>query len=142
MFAATTRKHLLPTRCPAGLLALPRPLVRQGQGDPNGRVSTAEFSAHRHFVSTSWRRNGDASVDMSRSHLKRDKGEEAEDGLIPASESSRIGSHEQKHEHAVISAFDLFSIGGAFARPASDVLSIAYTRIGQTQSNVVLDSWP
>ncbi|PIL25042.1 hypothetical protein GSI_12930 [Ganoderma sinense ZZ0214-1] len=62
-------------------------------------------------MATSERRNDDTGIAVNRSHLKQDKGEEANDGVIPASESSPIGSHEHKHEHAVISAFDLFSIG-------------------------------
>ncbi|KAI1796566.1 L-serine ammonia-lyase [Ganoderma leucocontextum] len=113
MLAATARKHLLPARCSASLLALPRPLARQGQRGSNGRVLTAAFtdcSGNRHFMATSGQRNDDTSADVS-PRQKRDKGEEVDDGVIPASESSPIGSHEQKHEHAVISAFDLFSIG-------------------------------
>ena len=40
------------------------------------------------------------------------RAEENDDGAVPADEPSGIGSHERRHEHAVISAFDLFSIGG------------------------------
>ncbi|KAM5532897.1 hypothetical protein V8D89_013449 [Ganoderma adspersum] len=111
MLRATTRKHLLPAPRSASLLPPLRPLAHQGHRRSNGRVLTTEFSGNRHFMATSGRRNDDTSVGVHRSHLNRDKGKEVDDGVIPATESSPIGSHEQKHEHAVISAFDLFSIG-------------------------------
>ncbi|EIW58703.1 L-serine ammonia-lyase [Trametes versicolor FP-101664 SS1] len=59
----------------------------------------------RHFASSATRREEDPNAVLER--LRKD-----EDGdAIPAEELTSVGSHEQQHEHAVISTFDLFSIG-------------------------------
>lgn len=139
MLRAAARQHLLPARRSASLSLLPspRPLDHQGQKVSNGRVLTTELSGTRHFMAISGSRNDDSSLALHQSHLKPDKREDVGDGVIPATDPSPIGSHEQKHEHAVISAFDLFSIGGAFATQPS----IAHSGIGQTMSDDVLGSW-
>lgn len=75
----------------------------------SGRVVFGEkIVGTRHFASSATRREEDPNAVLER--LRKD-----EDGdAIPAEELTSVGSHEQQHEHAVISTFDLFSIGGMF----------------------------
>ncbi|KAH9852088.1 L-serine ammonia-lyase [Lenzites betulinus] len=53
-----------------------------------------------------------ASLDDSGANAVSRRPADEEDGdAIPADELTSVGSHEKEHEHAVISTFDLFSIG-------------------------------
>ena len=115
MLPATARKHLLPTRRAVALRTPSRPSTQLAQKRPLAHVQFAQRSSgDRYFGSTARRRLDDNTSSSRRSQDDREEGEQ-EDGVMAADEPASIGSHEQKHEHAVISAFDLFSIGGMSA---------------------------
>ena len=61
-----------------------------------------------------------------------------EEDLIPADQSNSQGAKEQT-EHAVISAFDLFSIGGEYHAITSRVLglTLASATVGPSSSHTV-----
>ncbi len=102
----TTRLHLLRARRVVGskLPAAARPPLCSS-GLTFGRASVGEtIASTRHFVASATRREDD-----------RRPREDVDGDVIPAEELTSVGSHEQQHEHAVISTFDLFSIGGMFA---------------------------
>ncbi|KAI0349652.1 L-serine ammonia-lyase [Trametes cingulata] len=88
--------HLLATRC------IPLRYVTPS----SGRVSVGgKIAGTRHLTSSSARRNDDPNA------VSRRPSEDEDRDAIPAEELNSVGAHEQQHEHAVISAFDLFSIG-------------------------------
>ncbi|TFK91713.1 L-serine ammonia-lyase [Polyporus arcularius HHB13444] len=96
------RKQLAPTRRSLVSHLSTRSLILRAQVRPTRHVQAAAGCAgKRTFVATAGRRN-DPSIEATRHPSEEDE---------PAEEPSSIGAHEQKHEHAVISAFDLFSIG-------------------------------
>lgn len=103
------RKQLALTRRTLAYHIPSRSLTYQAQVRPARHVrQVASSPAKRTFVATAGR-GKEASTDRE---VPQHPNEEDEDA-IPAEELNSVGTHEQKHEHAVISAFDLFSIGGA-----------------------------
>lgn len=68
---------------------------------------------------------------------KKDDGKDEEEDIIPADQSNSLGAKEQT-EHAVISAFDLFSIGGECHPIASHVFMLtAAATVGPSSSHTV-----
>ncbi|KAI0372786.1 L-serine ammonia-lyase [Pilatotrama ljubarskyi] len=88
--------HFPPARCLSLRCAAPS----------SERVSVGgTISGARHLAFSSVRRNDDPNT------VSRRPCEDEDSDAIPAEELNSVGAHEQQHEHAVISAFDLFSIG-------------------------------
>ena len=139
MLSATGRKHLLPTRRAVALRTPSRSSTQLAQKRPLAHVQSAQRSSgNRYFGTTTRRRLDDNTSSSRRSQDDREEGEQEDGGVMAADEPASIGSHEQKHEHAVISAFDLFSIGGMSAVP----VPITRVAIGPRQPNVVDHSRP
>ena len=90
---------------------------------PSSRLAIAPFSrcvapggtiaGTRSFAASATSRDDGGANAASR----RPAEDEGDQSAIPADELTSVGSHEKAHEHAVISTFDLFSIGGAFVLP-------------------------
>ncbi|KAI0716020.1 L-serine ammonia-lyase [Cerioporus squamosus] len=99
------RRQFAPTRRALASHLPVRSVTLQAQARPIRHVQVAAGPAgKRTFVATAGRKN-DATIEPTR------RPSEEDDDATPAEEAGSIGTHEQKHEHAVISAFDLFSIG-------------------------------
>lgn len=105
---AVAKKHLAPTRRAVAAHVATRPAsVRCVQSRLAGRVQAAASSSEkRHFATTVTRRYAGPSGVPRRA-------DEGEGEVLAAEELNSVGGYEREHEHAVISAFDLFSIGGA-----------------------------
>ncbi|KAH9888904.1 L-serine ammonia-lyase [Cubamyces lactineus] len=104
MLAATRLRLPHARRVVASHLPL-RPLAVRPPAASRTRVSPGgTISGTRHYASTLKRRKDDSDAAAKR------PGEEDGDA-IPAEDLTTVGSHEHEHEHAVISTFDLFSIG-------------------------------
>lgn len=78
---------------------------------------------------------------MNKAKKKEEDGKEDESlgsEAMPADELQSVGQHSE-HEHAVISAFDLFSIGGASAVPlySHSPLIIDVHTVGPSSSHTV-----
>ncbi|KAI9064171.1 hypothetical protein FKP32DRAFT_1591591 [Trametes sanguinea] len=116
MLSATRTRACLPhaRRVVASHLPL-RPLPFRPAVIDSGRSGTGAHTAGaRCFASTPRRRDdADAKEAAKRPEREKEEGkdEEEHEDAIPAEELNSVGSHEQQHEHAVISTFDLFSIG-------------------------------
>ena len=83
------------------------PLAFRAPASLRTRVSPGGTTPGTRCYASTLKRRGDESDEAA-------KRPEEEDGdAIPAEELTTVGSHEHEHEHAVISTFDLFSIGGA-----------------------------
>ncbi|KAI0741465.1 L-serine ammonia-lyase [Daedaleopsis nitida] len=106
---AAAIKQIAPTRRAAAVHLPARPLARHTHGRPIGRVlATTSTAGKRHFAVSAGRRN-ELPPGVPR---RADENSEWDgDDAIPAEESNSMGTRELEHEHAVISAFDLFSIG-------------------------------
>ncbi|TBU49232.1 L-serine ammonia-lyase [Dichomitus squalens] len=112
MLSATTRKHFLLTRRVVALHVPNLSFTQAGRRRAKERVQTREHCpGSRYFATTARQRIEATSLPSSRGREDDREHEEQEDAVMAADESASIGSHEQRHEHAVISAFDLFSIG-------------------------------
>ncbi|KAI0641877.1 L-serine ammonia-lyase [Trametes meyenii] len=110
MLAATRIRFLHARRAVASHLP-PRPPTFSLSSSSYGRASTGTTTAGtRHFVSTALKCTDDPSAAVSR-RPNQDSNEDADADAIPAEALTSVGAHEQQHEHAVISTFDLFSIG-------------------------------
>ena len=109
---AAARKHLAPSRRAVAVQAFSaRSLPARSQRfSAGGVLPAANRGVARGFTTTPGRKNEGSDV-VGRKPDEEERGEE--DGVIPAEELTTVGAHEKEHEHAVISAFDLFSIGGA-----------------------------
>ncbi|KAI0629197.1 L-serine ammonia-lyase [Trametes polyzona] len=68
--------------------------------------SGGTISGTRHIAASAARRDDGANAVNQRPSEDDENGD-----AIPAEELNTVGSHEREHEHAVISTFDLFSIG-------------------------------
>ncbi|KAI0793973.1 L-serine ammonia-lyase [Fomes fomentarius] len=102
---AVAKKHLASTRRAVAAHVATRPSIRWVQSRPAGRVqAAASISEKRYFTTTVTRR------DEGPSEVPR-RADEGEGEVLPAEELNSVGGYEREHEHAVISAFDLFSIG-------------------------------
>ena len=93
-----------------------RPLPFRPAVTDSGRAGTGAHTAGARCFASTPRRRDDADAKEAAKRPKREKeegkDEEEHKDAIPAEELNSVGSHEQQHEHAVISTFDLFSIGG------------------------------
>ncbi|RPD64319.1 L-serine ammonia-lyase [Lentinus tigrinus ALCF2SS1-7] len=99
------RKQLAPTRRALAFHLSTHPLTHQAQARFVRHVQPATiYTGKRTFVATARRRN-DATAEAVR------RPNEEDEDAIPAEELNIVGAHEREHEHAVISTFDLFSIG-------------------------------
>ncbi|KAJ8482445.1 hypothetical protein ONZ51_g5360 [Trametes cubensis] len=104
MLAATRLRLPYARRVVASHLPL-RPLAFRAPASLRTRVSPGGTTPGTRCYASTLKRRGDESDEAA-------KHPEEEDGdAIPAEELTTVGSHEHEHEHAVISTFDLFSIG-------------------------------
>ncbi|KAI0652831.1 L-serine ammonia-lyase [Cubamyces menziesii] len=104
MLAATRLRLPYARRVVASHLPL-RPLAFRAPASLRTRVSPGGTTPGTRCYASTLKRRGDESDEAA-------KRPEEEDGdAIPAEELTTVGSHEHEHEHAVISTFDLFSIG-------------------------------
>ena len=124
---ARATKQVAPARRVAATVAVltpsfvrPLPSSPHVPRPPSGRAegSAARIVA-RSFSSTAGRKVDEATSTTAAERTPDADTDAGADGAIPAEELTSVGSHEKEHEHAVISAFDLFSIGGGHARLAS-----------------------
>ncbi|OSD03016.1 L-serine ammonia-lyase [Trametes coccinea BRFM310] len=112
MLSATRTRACLPhaRRVVASHLPL-RPHPFRAPTADSGRAGTgARTAGTRCFASTPRRRDDAEPKDVAK-RPKREEEEDEDEDAIPAEDLNSVGSHEQQHEHAVISTFDLFSIG-------------------------------
>lgn len=121
MLAATARRRITPTRRAVAVqpqaVSSTRPLPTVGRiPRPSAArvlLPAATRVAARTFSSTARTGKDDGAAAVAK---RRPEDEEGAEDAIPAEELTSVGAHEKEHEHAVISAFDLFSIGGARTR--------------------------
>ncbi|KAI0924039.1 hypothetical protein AcV5_009402 [Taiwanofungus camphoratus] len=93
----STRTHLRSSVAPPSKSSsAPRTTSHRLRGNPSVRL----------FSTSRCRKNPTNTV------ARQAKEDEADLDALPSHESNSVGLHEQQSEHAVISAFDLFSIGG------------------------------
>ncbi|KAI0675459.1 L-serine ammonia-lyase [Trametes maxima] len=112
MLAATRIRFLHARRAVASHLS-PRPPALHPSSSSYGRTFTGATTAGtRHFASTALTRTDDPAAAVSRRpNPDSDPDFNKDADAIPAEALTSVGAHEQQHEHAVISTFDLFSIG-------------------------------
>ncbi|KAI0731246.1 L-serine ammonia-lyase [Earliella scabrosa] len=103
---ALARRQLASTRRAVPVSVAARSQSGRSRSTATGRVATAvDTAGRRHIASTAGRR------DDAVTRRTNQEGDTDGDGAMPAEELSSVGVYEREHEHAVISAFDLFSIG-------------------------------
>ncbi|KAI0763766.1 L-serine ammonia-lyase [Trametes elegans] len=112
---SATRMHIRLAHAPRRVVASPFPLrplsLYASASRPAHRLVGAGAAGTRTFISSAARRDDDANAVSRRPNEDKDEDEGAHEDAIPAEDLTSVGAHEQQHEHAVISAFDLFSIG-------------------------------
>ncbi|KAI8996358.1 L-serine ammonia-lyase [Trametes punicea] len=104
---AAKRIRLLHTRRVVPPRAPLRPTPFRIAAASSGGISAGATTAGARCFTSSQRRDDSSSNAL----VKRPRREEEDNDAIPAEELNSVGAHEQQHEHAVISTFDLFSIG-------------------------------
>ncbi|KAH9935870.1 L-serine ammonia-lyase [Epithele typhae] len=112
MLAAVARKQAAPTRLAVAVQASATCPPLRAFPSRHQPVKAARFptrpTALRAFATSAQRRT-DGPNSAARPPKESDATDESD--AIPAEDMMSVGAHEKEHEHAVISAFDLFSIG-------------------------------